>query len=204
MAVRMDRTEAISQEPAAAIILAGGQSSRLGFDKRTLTVGGVPIVAHLCGALRPFFEQIIIGANSLSPCACADAGAELVADRRPDEGPMMAIASCLARSRHELNFVIACDVPRPPLHVVRALLDEARGRDGAVPVTSTGRWEPLFAVYRRDLRGEMDALLDSGERSLLPLIESGDFSRVELARFGLEAIPNINTTDDLQRHRGLF
>lgn len=183
---------------ATAIVLAGGASTRLGFDKRTLLVDGVPIVDHVCAALRPGFEQVLLGADAAG--RWAHLGVEVVVDRVPGGGPMAAIAGCLARSRHELNFVTACDVPRPPLPVVRALLAAARGRDGAIAVTAEGRLEPLFAVYSRSLLPDMERLLAEGEPSLRPLFELRDFASVPLTGLGVDAIPNVNTPGDLARY----
>jgi molybdopterin-guanine dinucleotide biosynthesis protein A len=187
----------MTAEPAGAIILAGGSSSRLGFDKRSLLVDGVPIVDHLYAVLRPWFAQILVGADA--PGRWSHLDAEVVVDARPGVGPMMGLSCCLARARHDFNFAIACDIPRPRLDLVRVLLDEARAHDGAVPVTSRGFLEPLFCVYRRRVLPSMEELLESGERSLIPLLTDCDFARVALARVGLDSIANINTPRDLAR-----
>ena len=189
-------------EPAGAIILAGGLSSRLGFDKRSLLVDGVPIVDHVYAALRQRFAQILIGAEAPSMWAHLDA--EVVGDDVPGIGPLMGLRSCLARARHDLNFVTACDIPRPRMDLVERLLEAASTRDGAVPVTSRGEIEPLFGAYRRALLPTIDRLLSAGARSLRALYAEHDFGFVELASFGIDALPNINTPRDLERLKALL
>ena len=43
-----------------ALILAGGQSSRMGFDKQTLQLEGQPLAIHIARQLKRIFPQILI------------------------------------------------------------------------------------------------------------------------------------------------
>jgi molybdopterin-guanine dinucleotide biosynthesis protein A len=195
----MDRDHP-SQPPIGAIILAGGQSTRLGFDKSSLLVDGVPIVDHLHALLRPLVDRIIIGGDAQERWAHLDA--EVVADRVPGVGPLMGILSCLSRSACDLNAVVACDIPRPPAALIRRLLEVARAHDGAIPVTARGQLEPLCGVYRRRLLPAIERLVAAGERRPRALFRGRDFGYVELAEFGLDELPNINTPEDLPRNLG--
>ncbi|MDD5308307.1 MAG: molybdenum cofactor guanylyltransferase [Deltaproteobacteria bacterium] len=186
--------------PAAAIILAGGASTRLGFDKRVLLVDGVPIVDHLHGLLRPLFDPIII--SSGDPQRWAHLDARVVADRAPGVGPLMGLLCCLEVSPCDRNFVIACDIPRPPVALIRRLLDEALEHDGAVPVTPDEFYEPLCGVYRRKLLPAIERMVATGERRPRALYEEYDFAYVPLSDFGLVALANVNTCEDLTLHLG--
>jgi len=184
-------------EPAGAIVLAGGSSTRLGFDKRSLLLDGVPLLEHLCAALRPHFDQLLVGVDEPDRWSYLDA--EIVVDARPDIGPMMGLASCLSRAKNDLNFVVACDIPRPPMKLVEHLLEAAAGRDGAIPIHANGYIEPLFGAYRRRLLPTIERLLDLGERQVRVLYAEHDFAFVELASLGIDELPNINTPKDLVR-----
>jgi molybdopterin-guanine dinucleotide biosynthesis protein A len=189
-------------EPAGAIVLAGGSSTRLGFDKRSLSFGGVPLLEHLCAALRPHFDQLLVGVDEPERWAYLDA--EIVVDARPGVGPLMGLAGCLARARNDLNFVTACDIPRPPMILVGHLLRAAATRDGAIPVNADGYIEPLFGAYRRRLLPTIERLLDRGERQVRKLYDGHDFAFVELAPLGFGALPNINTPEDLEQLKALL
>ena len=189
-------------EPAGAIVLAGGSSSRLGIDKRSLLVDGVPLLEHLCTALRPHFDQLLVGVDEPERWAYLDA--EIVVDARPGVGPLMGLAGCLARARNDLNFVTACDIPRPPLALVELLLAAAESRDGAIPIHADGYIEPLFGVYRRRVLPTIERLLDRGERQVRKLYEGHDFAFVELAPLGFDVLPNINTPEDLAQLKSLL
>ncbi|MHC4533931.1 MAG: molybdenum cofactor guanylyltransferase, partial [Planctomycetota bacterium] len=55
--------------PATAIIMAGGQSSRMGIDKSMLSVKGQSIIEVICEQLRGSFDEILISANQVDKFA---------------------------------------------------------------------------------------------------------------------------------------
>jgi len=95
---------------ATAIVMAGGESRRMGRDKSLLAVGGHPIIQSICEQLRGHFGEILISANE--PEKLAFLGLNVVPDRIPGQGPLMGIACALEASRSNLNFVVAGDIPQ--------------------------------------------------------------------------------------------
>ena len=92
-----------------AIILAGGRSSRMGFDKARLEINGETLLDRLVRLLSPLFNGILISASSNT--SLTNNALRHVIDEQPDRGPLMAIYSCLKASPSNINFVIACDIP---------------------------------------------------------------------------------------------
>ena len=155
-----------SASEATAIIMAGGGSGRMGTDKRLLQIDGRPMIENIRDQLCGRFNRIIISAND--PEKLRFLGLEVVPDRIPRQGPLMGIASALEASRSELNFVVACDIPHIDIDLVEQMLAEAEsgGADVVIPITSGGRHEPLFAVYRRSVLEIANNVLASGERRI--------------------------------------
>jgi len=181
---------------ATAVVLAGGQSTRMGRDKALLPVSGRPMIEHIVSQLRPHFSQILVSADDASKFSFLDL--EVVPDRRPRQGPMMAISSALERSRNDLCFVVSCDVPRLPAPLMLRLLREARGgADVVVPVDHNSLYEPLFAVYRRRIKPLLDRALEQQVRRIVRIYEDCDVKTVQLAEG--EAPLNLNTPVDYER-----
>jgi molybdopterin-guanine dinucleotide biosynthesis protein A len=184
-------------EDAAAIILAGGRSRRMGVDKSMLPIGGRPMIEHICQQLRGTFATVLISANDKEKFAFL--GLDVIPDAVPDQGPLMAVASALKASDRELNLIVSCDVPEIRLAVVRRMLAEADGADAVIPVTNDGKPQPLFAVYRRSARCPMEEALASGARRLSDIYGLCKVRFMELGDAGWFA--NLNTMAEYEQFR---
>ena len=183
---------------ASAIVLAGGDSRRMGRDKALLPVRGRPLIALIMDRLAGRFDDILISAGPGDDRRFP--GRTVVVDAAPGQGPLMGIATALPRIRHDLAFIIACDIPHIDLDFVERLIERAGGCDLALPDRGGGRYEPLFAVYRKAVAGPARDILATGGRSILELLDR--------VRVGLVAVPqnvrigNINTESDYRRFLG--
>ena len=142
----------------SAAILAGGQATRFGGrDKGALIVDGQTIRDRQLGVLSRLADVVMIvgGPERAAPrqteqqtdVARPFQGRE-VADLIAGGGPLGGVHSALAHARHDVVFVIACDMPFVTEPLVRYLLDLAGAADVVVPRTPRG-YHPLCAVYTR-------------------------------------------------------
>lgn len=177
---------------ATAIIMTGGESTRLGQDKSMLQVAGQPMIKHIYDQLRPHFNQILISSNDVSKYSFL--GAEIIADRISEQGPFMGIASAMEASVNEMNFVIACDIPQVDTFLMRRMLRECRDCDGAVPRLGGSRYEPIFAVYRKSILKIMNELLATGVRKIDEVYNHCRISYIDIA--DSQRPRNINTMAD--------
>lgn len=157
------------RQNAAAIVLAGGRSRRMGQDKNFLPVAGRPLIQHIVGQLEPWFDTVLIGAND--PDRFAFLQRRVIPDRQPGLGPLMGLMSCLSESRHELNFVTACDIPVMEPHFLMRMIQAADDCDIAMPLSRDGQPEPLLAVYRKSVCAAAEEVLQRGGRRMADLFE---------------------------------
>jgi molybdopterin-guanine dinucleotide biosynthesis protein A len=102
----------------------------------------------------------------------------------------------LKAARTEACAVIACDIPEIDMALLRSLAEAAADAEIAVPLGPSGLYEPLLAVYRKSIVPEVEALLEKGERSLLPLYKT---CRTAVVRFDDPGrIRNLNTREDYE------
>ncbi len=182
------------REPATAIILAGGHSTRMGKDKSMLPVRGSPMVQHISSKLDHRFDEVLLSANDTRHGFLQ---LKTVPDRRPGMGPMMGVASALAEASHELAFVVTCDTPHIDPHLVHRMLTLAADYDVVVPRTKTDDGdllEPLFAVYRTELANRLFTLLDQGERRIRRMFDSVRVCYVDIEPGHLPT--NLNTEEE--------
>ena len=184
----------VSKMKATAIIMAGGDSARMGQDKSMLPIRDKPMIKHIVDQLRPHFNQILISSNDTSKYSFL--GVEIVPDRVADQGPLMGIASALKASANVLNFVIACDIPQVDMALVRMMLRQGRRFDAVVPTIGPSQFEPLFAVYKKDILATIEDALSSGQRRIIDALSRCRVKYIDLSKTDVQQLRNLNTMND--------
>lgn len=181
--------------PATLLVLAGGESRRMGRSKALLPVNGTTLVEWIAGRLSPHFAHLLVAARdetqlppSLRP--------HLVRDLHLGAGPLAGVEAGLAASPHDTVVAVACDMPRVTPELARRLAAAAEGVDAAVPRVG-GRPEPACAAYRSSCGGAIAAALAEGrQRATDALAEL----RVRwLDGEDPELFRNLNTPGDYRR-----
>ncbi|WP_338872700.1 molybdenum cofactor guanylyltransferase [Myxococcus stipitatus] len=183
-------------------IIAGGRGRRLsGVPKGLLEVEGRTVLARQL-TLAPRFGAVVLVANTPEPYA--PYGLRTVADAVPDKGAPGGVQAALAASDTPWVVTVACDMPFVSWEALRVLLG-ARGDDvDAVCFESSGRVEPLLAVYRSSLAQVWLATLseDPSLRQLLSRFRARVLPESALRAVdpSLRSLVNVNTPEDLSAH----
>ena len=185
------------------MILAGGESRRMGRDKLPLEVGDTTLLERVHGTLTLCCDEIlIVGGRGHIPAV-----SRRIPDLRPGEGPLAGIEAGLLAARHRAVFIAAGDVPFLTGDLVEYLLGLLSGDVPAVVPDFGDRSHPLCAAYGREVRPTVSAALDRGIRSVRELLRSLPGIRYvrkgELQRFGDPnlLLMNVNSPEDLGRAR---
>src|ERR1043165_8061611 len=116
----------------SAVLLAGGESRRMGRDKATLEIAGKPLWQHqitLLESLNPV--EILISARTDHDWRPGTA--IFVVDQPPSVGPLSGIAATLHTCRGSHLLVLAIDLPWMTSSYLHSLLDQLRPGCGIVP-----------------------------------------------------------------------
>jgi molybdopterin-guanine dinucleotide biosynthesis protein A len=197
---------------AACLILAGGRSQRMGYDKALLPLPAAEEkgqtflgrLAHLALAQTP---EVLVVVRDQSSAACyADqlpAAARLVVDLVPGQGPLMGLYSGLLATRAPQAVALAVDQPLLHPQLLAWLLGlPAHDERLAIPLVGQ-RPQVLLARYPRSLVSVIAALLARGQRnprSLLTVAPVRWLSEEELRPLDpeLRSFLNVNTIQDWQ------
>ncbi|MFZ2338377.1 MAG: molybdenum cofactor guanylyltransferase [Bacteroidales bacterium] len=181
-----------------AIVLAGGKSTRMGgTDKSMLPVNGVPMIKHIVTQLEKHFREIIIGGDEKK---YSFLGHKVVPDEASGSGPLMGVYSCLARSDTELNFITACDIPGINQEFIKKMAEISEGADIVMPVSESGGYEPLHALYRRTVLPAAGKMLGEGRLKLSEL--AGKVKTRYISFDGRGWYHDLNNKDDYERYKG--
>jgi len=149
----------VARAGVAAIVLAGGRSTRFGSDKLAIEVDGRPLLLHAIDAARAVADRVVVvGPSSVAlPSEVA-----VVREDPPYSGPYAAVAAGLAALDADTTvvLVLAGDLldPAPLLPRLLTALRGPRHADAApstapeaaVTLDAEGRRQPLLAAYRVD------------------------------------------------------
>ena len=187
-------------EGATLIILAGGESKRMGRPKHLLPKPrGGTVLEHLIARLSPMFtETLVVGRNLMSPSG----NVRVVEDLYLARSPLIGIYSGLLAAKTDLSFVVACDMPFVRSSLVEHILSRSSGADVCVPIVN-GYYEPLCAAYRRTA---IPAIAEAIGRGTLKVTAPYDdlnprtISEDELRRFDrdLVSFTNLNVPHQLE------
>lgn len=194
---------------ASAIILAGGQSRRMGRPKATLPFGKATILERLIYELGDFAELIIAAAPAKDePYAIAELLATarspvtLLRDESAFAGPVPALIHGLRAAAHRVVMICSCDLPLLRATTAQTLVAMVGDYTAAVPVIG-GRSQPLCAAYRKSAAEQLAEAARS-ERRLTTLVERLNVrwiteSELRLIDPDLRSFFNVNTPGDYAR-----
>jgi len=186
-------------EKATLIILAGGESSRMGRPKHLLPTPHGTLIDHFVKELSPMFTEVLVVGRNLT---LSRPGIRTVDDVRPEQCPLVGIYSGLCAANTDLAFVLACDLPFVKPELVQYLLSRSHEADIVVPVAK-GYYEPLCAVYRRTAIPMIEEALDRGALKITEIYDQLQLRKVtepEIKRFDpeLSSFINLNTLKQLR------
>jgi len=147
-----------------ALLLAGGRSSRMGFDKATLNIGGEPLWQRQLRVLCELSPATLWISARARPAWCPSE-VEVVLDESPLNAPLSGLAAGLRRLQTSHLLVLAIDLPRISAEHLRKLCDLARPGSGVIPLNGD-YFEPLCAIYPVEAGASAQAALISDDVSL--------------------------------------
>jgi FdhD protein len=180
------------------VILAGGQSSRMGSNKALLPHKGGRFIESIYRELCEIFPEVILVTNT--PEQYAFLPCRKVPDLFEGMGALAGIHAGLAQASHPAVFTVACDMPHLDPWLIRHIANRGVGCDIVLPRSPFG-YEPLHALYREGCLPVMEECLQKGQRrivSILPQLRVREIAAAEVARFdpSFDSFSNINTPQE--------
>nr|WP_281378750.1 molybdenum cofactor guanylyltransferase [Paenibacillus phyllosphaerae] len=200
-----------------ALLLAGGQSARMGSDKAMLALGGKPLLVVLAERLTALgFTYLIVAVGAGEREAIYDealSGSSATArtiqavDQFPGCGPLAGLHAGLAQAPDGYVFVIACDMPALSAGLLGRMLAEADRVEAESSSSGSGIQpdvirvpdQPFHALYHTRIVPQLAQSLASGELRVMRLLNELPTSWVELEEGEQSAFDNLNTPEAFAR-----
>ncbi len=195
----MEKTRSLS-----AIVLAGGQSSRMGRDKALIPLQGVPLLQQVCEIALSCASEVYVVTpwperyQAVLPDTCRVIQEVPLSGETESHGPLVGFAQGLDRVETDWVLLLACDLPRLQ---VKVLQDWVMGLGKTPPdaIALLPRhpkgWEPLCGFYRRQCLPILTQYIDQGGRSFQHWLAQHPVQ--ELPVSDTQVLFNCNTPADL-------
>jgi molybdenum cofactor guanylyltransferase len=200
---RLNSSERKKESRSGAIILAGGDSKRLGSPKALLDFCGQSLIERIVERLKQSFDEITVVTDR--PELYHGLPVRLMGDLLTEEqkSPLRGIHAGLSVSDLPYQFVVACDMPLLNLELIAYMSRFAAVYDAVVPKIDN-YFQPLHAFYNRTCIGVIEEQVRKGCYKVTDLyseLKIRFISAAEIARFDpeQESFININTWPDYDR-----
>jgi len=150
-----------------AIVMAGGESRRMGQDKSNLILGDKSLLQTVAGTMEQIFPEVIISVRQLRP----EMNWLQVCDLPAHRGPLAGLFAGLQKAETPWVFAVACDMPFIKPQVVNCLSCYRNDVEAVVPLVQ-GYPQPLAAFYAKESLGVVSEILyRKGKQSFRELLD---------------------------------
>jgi len=185
---------------ATLLVLAGGESRRMGRAKAWIEVGDTVLLRYVVERLAPAFSEVVVSfgepeqMEQLVPY-------RVVFDRKRDAGPLAGLEAGLIAARHDVVFAVACDMPYVTQATAQIAVAAAGSSDAAI-ARHDGLFEPVCGAYRKTALPAIVGALDAGNYTAHEVALSLEVTWLE----GLDPteFESLNTPADLERFHAAF
>jgi len=195
----MQITHSEYYDDITGVLLAGGASQRMGYDKALIKLEGDALYTRALELLRLYFRTIII-AGDRPDLSCP--GIQAIPDIYPGSA-LGGLYTSLRSVKTDWIFVSPCDMPYPDHRILELLIANRNGFDAIVPRTPEG-YEPVFAVYHKKCLPVMEAMLKRGEYRIYDFYQKIKVHYLywhQMPEGWERSLLNLNTPEQLEQFR---
>jgi molybdopterin-guanine dinucleotide biosynthesis protein A len=177
-----------------AIILAGGNSSRMGEDKGLMLLDGKPMIEHVIDIVNGIVENIIIISNNKE---YEQFGYPVYEDEVKGKGPLGGIYTGLQQASTQLSLVLSCDIPYVNANLLNLLISHSEGYDITIPAKDEVTHQ-LMGVFSKRCLITFKNALDDNDLKLISVFNKLKLNIVDANQFSERLFTNVNDRNDIK------
>ncbi|MBI2967639.1 MAG: molybdenum cofactor guanylyltransferase [Bacteroidetes bacterium] len=187
------------KQKISGFILAGGRSSRMGFEKGMVRIQKQYMIERVLAALSQVAGSMSIISNTNTYSFLK---IPLYKDIIPGCGPVGGIYTALEVSQTERNLIISCDIPFVKPGLLQYIIDRSRGDDEIILPSEGGLIHPLCGIYRKSIAGNIEHLMANKVYKMMDIIGYFRYRVLPIDKsmefYSPDLLKNINSLKDLE------
>jgi molybdenum cofactor guanylyltransferase len=184
----------------SVVLLAGGESRRMGQDKAFILCDGKPLWQKQVDLLRAL-DPLELFVSARRDPAWRPWKTTFVPDVLPSRGPLSGICAAFGLTKATHVVVLAVDMPFMSEAYLRTLFDRIEPGRGVLPMIAD-QAEPLAAIYPVEVCPDFTAALAGADFSLQSIVrrmvEAGKLRVIPVSKDDERLFRNMNSPLDLK------
>jgi molybdopterin-guanine dinucleotide biosynthesis protein A len=180
------------------LVLAGGKSMRMGYDKGAVSWFGKEQRYHVADMLKPFCQEVFISCRQEQKQQI-DINYNVLEDTFTGLGPFGAILSAFREQPDRAWLVVACDLPLLETDTFKLLVSQRNISSIATAFNSPDNEfpEPLITIWEPKSYPVLLTFLAEGYSCPRKVLINSDVNLLQVPN--PDALTNVNTPEDLER-----
>ncbi len=187
------------------VVLAGGESSRMGRAKSEIGIGGELMLERILHRLNWTGQTMLVLASLDRKPEGSQLFDRIIVDLVPGSGPLMGIYSALGQISTSRAIFVPVDMPM----ITREQIDiicrtDAIGVLCKRIVNGEEIIEPFPSIFKQEAMTPIKQMLDAKKRSLHGLLSDSQFQTLDATSWPEQTWTNLNTPEDLAAYEKAF
>lgn len=187
----------------SGVILAGGQSRRMGAPKALLTVHHEKLIERQVRILKQLCSEVILVTNEPKTyLPFVDSDVRIITDYFPGQGPLAGMHAGLSLAQYEDVWIVGCDMPYLSIQAATLMLGRKRerGSDAVIPSVE-GRLHPLHGIYDKRCADQIASMLTRNQRRVNAFLDDIAYESInewtfEQSGIAIRFVFNMNTPEE--------
>ena len=179
----------------SAVILAGGQGRRVGYQQKALLpYKNQPVIKTVLDKLIPQVNDIWISVNG-DLSAYVPYTEKLFTDNYSGFlGPLAGMHAAWQHVTHEWVLFVPCDNPNLPSNFVEQMLKVHSQSPAPLVVANDGsRMQPLYLLMHRTMSSSLEKAIEKNHLSVHRWVKENEFIEADFSKANANIFENMNT-----------
>lgn len=176
------------------VILAGGKSTRMGFNKELITLHNKPVIHTLINTFNKMFDEVLVVSNH--PSLYSDKPVTVVQDILDSKGPLIGLHTALSYANNDYVYIIACDMPSIDEEYINDTVHNIKDHSAYLYHDGTF-FEPFHGFYHKKLVKPIEEFIIKSTTFTEFIMSIDAYAITDITKYNPEMFFNINTPNDL-------